>query len=134
VAGGNGAGSTADKLSSPYGIFVTSNSIYIVDQGNHRVQNWVFGASLATTVAGSTGDSGPWSYQFNTPTSIAIDPYGYMYILDSANGRVQKWYPGAPYGITVASTTMAAPLAMQFDPVGNLVVSDTGYHRVISFN
>ncbi|CAF4774224.1 unnamed protein product, partial [Rotaria sp. Silwood2] len=47
VAGGNGAGSTADKLSSPYGIFVTSNSIYIVDQGNHRVQNWVFGIEIS---------------------------------------------------------------------------------------
>ncbi|CAF4467175.1 unnamed protein product, partial [Rotaria sp. Silwood2] len=138
IAGGNGAGSTADKLSSPYGIFVTSNSIYIVDQGNHRVQKWNFvsilGASLATTVAGSTSDPGPWAYQFNTPTSITLDPYSYIYVLDSNNDRVQKWYPGALYGTTVASTAMASPLAMQFDPVGNLVISDTGYHRTISFN
>ncbi|CAF0947181.1 unnamed protein product [Rotaria sordida] len=134
VAGGNGVGSTADKLSSPWGILVNNNSIYIVDQGNHRVQKWDFGASLATTVAGSTSDPGPWSYQFDTPTSITMDPYNYMYILDYNNDRVQKWAAGAQYGITVVSTTMASPLAMRFDHSGNIIISDTSYHRVISFN
>jgi hypothetical protein len=57
-----------------------------------------------------------------------------MYILDAANDRVVKWYPNAPYGITVASTTMATPLSMKFDPLGNIVIADTSYHRVISFN
>ncbi|CAF1082804.1 unnamed protein product [Rotaria sordida] len=133
VAGGNGAGSTADKLSSPWGIFIINNSTYIVDQGNHRVQRWDFGASLATTVAGSTSDPGPWAYQFNTPTSITLDPYGYIYILDSANDRLQKWYPGASYGITVVSATMYGLYSMQFDHSGNIVISDTFYHRVLSF-
>ncbi|CAF4815581.1 unnamed protein product, partial [Rotaria sp. Silwood1] len=134
VAGGNGVGSTADKLSSPWGVYISNNSTYIVDRGNHRVQKWDFGASLATTVAGSTSDPGPWSYQFDSPTSITMDPYGYLYILDFNNDRVQKWYPGAPYGTTVVSTSMYSPHAMQFDPYGNLVISDTSNHRVISFN
>ncbi|CAF4308957.1 unnamed protein product, partial [Rotaria magnacalcarata] len=68
VAGGNGAGNTADKLSSPWGVYVDVNaSIYVVDRGNHRVQMWSPGASVGITVAGSTSDAGPWSYQFNSP-------------------------------------------------------------------
>lgn len=63
-----------------------------------------------------------------------MDPTGYLYILDTGNDRVVKWYPGAPYGTTVASTPMATALSMKFDPVGNIVISDTSNHRVISFS
>ncbi|CAF3803800.1 unnamed protein product [Rotaria magnacalcarata] len=134
VAGGNGAGNTADKLSNPWGIYVTNQSTYIADRSNHRIQKWDFGASLATTVAGSTSDPGAWSYQFNNPVAITFDPSGYMYILDSANNRIVQWYPNAPYGITVVSATMSTPLSMNFDPLGNIIISDTSYYRVISFN
>ena len=41
VAGGNGAGNTADKLNGPWGIYVdTSAAVYVVDRSNHRVQKW----------------------------------------------------------------------------------------------
>ncbi len=44
AAGGNGAGSTPDKLNSPWGVYVDVNgSIYVVDRGNHRVQLWISG-------------------------------------------------------------------------------------------
>ena len=56
-----------------------------------------------------------------------------MYVLDSSNDRVQKWMPGASFGITVAATTLASPLGMQFDTLGNLVIADTSYHRILSF-
>ncbi|CAF4876256.1 unnamed protein product, partial [Rotaria socialis] len=32
VAGGNGAGNTGDKLSNPWGIYVTNQSTYIADR------------------------------------------------------------------------------------------------------
>lgn len=44
MAGGNGAGNTPDKLSSPWGIFVDVNrTIFVVDRGNHRVMRWTDG-------------------------------------------------------------------------------------------
>jgi hypothetical protein len=44
VAGGNGAGSTSDKLSAPWGVYVDINAtVYVVDRGNHRVQKWTNG-------------------------------------------------------------------------------------------
>jgi len=64
---------------------------------------------------------------------MTFDPYGYMYIMDYGNARVQKWYPGASYGVTVASGTMNNPIGMRIDHVGNIVIADTSYDRIISF-
>lgn len=111
-----------------------TNAVYVVDRVNHRVQKWNAGAATGTTVAGSTSDPGVWSYQFNNPTSITFDPQGFMYVLDLSNDRVQKWWPGAPYGQTVVSANvMASPIGMQFDLLGNMVITDTSNHRVLSF-
>lgn len=127
-----------------------NGTIFVSDRGNHRIQRWgvgkssivfffihaylVFiGASTGVTVAGSTADPGPWSYQLSSPTSLTFDQYGFMYIVDYSNNRVQKWLPGASFGTTVAIGSMNNPIGLRFDRVGNLVVCDTNNHRVISF-
>jgi sugar lactone lactonase YvrE len=89
------------------------------------------GSALGSTVAGSTSDPGVWSYQFNSPTAISFDPQGYMYILDYGNDRVQKWLPGAAYGVTVLATPLNNPIGMQFDLSGNIVITDTSNHRIV---
>jgi len=96
--------------------------------------NSVVGSSVGITVAGSTSNPGPWSYQFSSPTAIVFDQYGYMYVLDYSNSRVQKWYPGASYGVTVAASAMYYPYGLRFDRQSNIVVADTNYQRVISFS
>ncbi|CAF4745454.1 unnamed protein product, partial [Rotaria socialis] len=85
------------------------------------------------TVAGTTGISGPWSYQLNSPTSVMLDPTGFMYILDSGNARILKWWPGALYGTTILTGSFSTPLGMQLDRANNLVVADTNNHRIVSF-
>lgn len=64
---------------------------------------------------------------------VLYDQYGYLYIMDSGNNRIQRWIPGATYGITVVAATMSNPRGMRFDAVGSLVVADCSQHRVISF-
>lgn len=88
---------------------------------------------MAVTVAGSTSDPGPWAYQFSSPTSITIDPYGFLYILDFGNERIQKWWPGALYGMTVVAADLSNPYGMAMDPVGNFLIADTSNERIISF-
>ena len=92
------------------------------------------GAITGTTVAGSTSDSGPWSYQFSNPTAITFDQSGYMYVLDYSNDRIQKWLPGASFGVTVAATNLGNPRGMRFDRLSNIVVADTTYDRILSFS
>jgi hypothetical protein len=90
-------------------------------------------ASLGVTVAGSTSDPGPFSYQFSSPTAITFDQYGYMYVLDQGNARVQKWFPGASYGVTVIAAALNSPTGMKIDRLGNIVITDASNHRVLSF-
>ncbi|CAF4187236.1 unnamed protein product, partial [Rotaria magnacalcarata] len=97
------------------------------------INSKLLGASFGSTVAGSTSDAGPWSYQFNSPTSITFDSNGYLYVMDFNNERIQKWFPGANFGVTVAAANMYNPYGMTINPFGNIVVADTSYHRVISF-
>ena len=91
------------------------------------------GAATGVTVAGSTSDPGPFSYQLNNPTAISLDPYGFLFVLDSGNSRVQKWWPGASFGVTVLAASMSTPLGMQFDVTGRMYIADTGFQRILSF-
>lgn len=44
VAGGNGAGSTPERLNNPWGIYVDVNgSLFVADRNNHRIQLWETG-------------------------------------------------------------------------------------------
>ncbi|CAF2990653.1 unnamed protein product [Rotaria sp. Silwood2] len=135
VAGNGTAGSALNQLRNPWGIYVNYNyTVFVVDQGNHRVQMWERGASGGITVAGQSGVAGAWSYQFNLPTSITFDPYGYMYIMDSGNNRIQRWWPGSAYGTTVvSSTSLSNPRGLAIDDYGNLVTADYSNHRVVLF-
>lgn len=63
-----------------------------------------------------------------------FDQYGYMYILDGGNSRIQKWLPGMTFGVTIISATMSTPLGMQFDFSNNLIMADTSNQRIISFS
>jgi hypothetical protein len=41
VAGNGTAGNAANQLRNPWGVYIDSNYVlYIIDQGNHRVQAW----------------------------------------------------------------------------------------------
>ena len=135
MAGGNGAGSGTHQLNCPFGIYVDNSSVlYICDANNNRIQRWLPGAVVGTTVAGTSGVSGVWSYLFDGPAYITGDQYGFLYIVDAANKRVQKWFPGARYGTTVvAASSMNLPRGMRFDPSGNLVLADHNMHRILSF-
>ena len=86
------------------------------------------------TVAGTTSDAGPYAYQLNNPIAVTMDTNGFLYILDSANNRIQRWWPRASYGMTVAASAFSTPYGMMLDPRGNLVVTDTFNLRVLSFS
>lgn len=62
-----------------------------------------------------------------------LDPFGYIFVLDTGNLRVQKWFPGDPYGLTVLQATMNSPMGMSTDFSGKLFIADKSYHRVLSF-
>jgi DNA-binding beta-propeller fold protein YncE len=64
--------------------------MYVVDNGNNRVQMFCAGNRTAITIAG-TGIAGSSATQLNGPRGIAFDSAMNMYIGDTNNYRVQKF-------------------------------------------
>lgn len=91
------------------------------------------GSVTGTTVAGTTSSAGPWAFQLSSPTDITMDPFGFIYIMDTGNNRVQRWLPGATYGTTMLSASMNLPYGLKFDNRGNMLIADVNNHRVLFF-
>lgn len=146
VAGGNGSGTGANRFNYPTGLCVdAAGYLYVVDQGNNRVQRFAPGSTSATngvTVAGGNG-AGSAANQFNQPQAVLVDAAGNLYVSDMQNYRVQKFAAGsssASNGTTVAGGNgsgsaanqlgVLAGRAMALDAANNLYVLD-GINRAV---
>ena len=146
--GGDNAAATSAQLDSPRGVAVdAAGSVYIADTLNARVRK--VSGGVITTVAGSGtpgfgGDGGsPTSAMLNTPTGVAVDSNGNLYISDLNNQRIRKVSGGT---ITTAAGTglqsfggdggnaidaqLNLPQGVAVDRSGNLYIADTGNNRV----
>ena len=149
VAGGNGYGSAANQLNTPFGVaFDANGNLYVADSYNNRVQKFASGCvnTNTSTCAGVTvagGNlAGSAANQLERPFGVALrtaaDGSVIVYVADTFNNRVQRWAPGATAGVTVAGDNGYGSAANQlFKPRGlavdsnlNLYVVDTGNHRV----
>ena len=142
VAGNGTYGDGPMQLNWPQGMFVdVVGTLYVADGYNHRIQMWLRGASSGTTVAG-TGLAGDSLSQLNYPAAVIVDTNGYMYIADGDNQRILRWAPNSFSGECIiactgvyglAANTLAGPVALTFDALGNLFVSDQYNCRIQKF-
>ena len=138
-----------------------SNTLYIADRYNHRIQKWPMNALTGVTIAGqANGTTGASASDLYLPTDLAIDSSGNVYIADSWNYRIQFWKNGASQGSTIAgivtfrilyhesnpsviifsgsggipNITLNGPYGLTRDPnSGTLYIDDTYNHRVIRY-
>jgi hypothetical protein len=103
-------GTSGNLLSYPYDIALdSSNSLYIAERGNNRVQLWLMGASSGSTVAGqASGAAGSGINYFNRAGGVVVDSNGNLYVTDAFNYRVQFWPYGSSSGSIIAGTGMLA--------------------------
>jgi len=109
VAGiGGTSGIASNQLNAPIDMALdSSNTLYISDCFNNRVQKWSTDALNGTTVAGqANGVGGATADFFKGPTGILVDTSGNMYVSDSINQRIQFWANGASVGTMIAGTGM----------------------------
>ncbi len=109
---GDGGTATAAQLNFPYGLAVDgTGNLFIADKNNHRVRK--VSGGLITTVAGTgvagfSGDGGPaTAAQLNSPTGVAVDGAGNLFIADYNNQRIRKVSGGLI--TTVAGTGKIGP-------------------------
>ena len=142
VAGNSSGTRGTDSLTlyGEWGTFIDAKgNLYIADEYNNRVQEWKKGAKYGITVAGNkAGKSGSDSAHLYHPRGVCVDSLGNIYVADDFNNRVQKWAPGATYGVTVAGTGVSGtdsvhlrePIDVKIGVDGNLYISEFGNNRV----
>ena len=142
--GGDNGPATSAGLPAPTGVAVDGAGNLYIAESDHRVRR-VDPAGIITTFAGTgvqgfSGDDGPAiSAQLDTPTSVAVDSDGNVYIVDSDNNRIRRVDPtgvittvagSATLGYTgdggpATSAQLSAPQGISVDAAHNLYIADT---------
>lgn len=148
---GDNIAATAAGLYSPSGVAVdSSGNLYITESFNHRIRKVTSVTGLISTVAG-TGMAGyngdgilATNATLNSPSSVAVDAVGNLYIVDRFNHRIRKvtsatgvisTVAGNSFGyngdnIVATSANLKFPSGVAFDASGNLYIADSFNNRV----
>ncbi len=148
--GGDNLPATSTTLFNPSGVAIDNvGSLYIADQGNHRIRK-VDTSGIIMTVAGNgtggyTGDNvSAISSGLFYPSSVAIDSTGIIYIADTYNHRIRK-VDSSGIITTIAGTGTAGysvdngyasaamlnyPYGIAVDTADNLYIADTWNQRI----
>ncbi len=147
---GDGGAATNAELANPIGVAADgTGNLYIADFINNRIRK-VDTNGVITTVAGNgafgyAGDGGEATHaELNSPTSVAMDGAGNLYIADMHNQRIRKvdangvittvagngtnGYAGD--GGAATNSELNLPHSVAVDGVGNLYIADAGNMRI----
>ncbi|MGA2039217.1 MAG: IPT/TIG domain-containing protein [Bryobacteraceae bacterium] len=141
---GDGGPATQAKLNKPYSIAVdnTSGNVYFSDTENERLRV-VTPNGIINTVAGNGtagfNDGPALQAEFSSPSGIALDASGSIYIADKSNFRIRKLLPsgnvvtvagnGIPgysgNGSAATGAEMYFPVGVFADNSGDVYIADT---------
>ncbi|MBZ5600801.1 MAG: hypothetical protein LAO79_00675 [Acidobacteriia bacterium] len=147
---GDGGPAISAGIPAPGGVFAdAAGNLYVSDSTN-RIRK-VNTSGVISTVAGvggtgAAGDGGPaLSAQLSTPTGVALDGAGNLYIGDTFNNRVRKVTPAGTIttfaggglvggnfgdGGPATSASLALPNGVAVDGAGNVFIADSNHGRV----
>ena len=156
VAGGGSSfgdrgAATAGQLNTPSGVALDgAGNLYIADTNNHRIRKVDASTGNISTVAGTgtdgySGDGGAaTAARLNSPSGVAVDGAGNLYIADTGNSRIRKvdssgnistvagtgtdGYSGD--GAAATAARLNSPSGVAVDGAGNLYIADTGNSRI----
>lgn len=131
VAGGNGQGSSQNKLNYPRGFDLDADgNIYIADMENHRIQKWLAGSTsedTGETVAGGNGE-GDAPNQLFYPHDVAIDANGDFYIIQPWWSEMRKWTVADGQGERQVENINSNYICI--DSYGNVYIPDYNSHSI----
>jgi sugar lactone lactonase YvrE len=150
---GDAGPATAATVANPAAAAYDSNgNLYFAEANNHVIRE-VATSGIITVIAGTgiegfSGDgAAATAAQLDTPTGIAVDASGNVYIADSHNHRLRKVSggtittiagTGAPgyrgdHGVATAAQ-LSLPSAVAVDLSGNVYIADTNNQRIRKIN
>jgi protein gp37 len=148
---GDGGAAVYAELNAPKGLYIDSSAdIFIADSGNSLIREVVAVNGTIHTYAGDatlglSGDgSAPLDASLNSPTGVALDGAGDIFIADSKNNVVREVVESTGVIQTVAGRTAGSggngtgatsaplndPTDVFIDSAGNLFIADTGNNLI----
>lgn len=134
------------RFADPFGVAVgPDGSVYVADAGeSNRIRKVTPEGSVTTLAGGREGfaDGAGANASFNTPSALALDAAGNLYVADTGNNRVRKVTPeglvttlagdGEPGYVDgpAAQARFDSPVGVAADKDGNVYVADTYNDRV----
>lgn len=119
--------SSSSELCRPSGIYVDSElNLYIADTGNHRIQWFKYGSSVAETWYDTTDPS-------FAPRDIVVDVRGDVWVADENNHQILRCSRKFCQCTIGCNGQIRSPSHFGFDRLGNLFVLDKGNARIQKF-
>ena len=126
------------ELQSPSGVALDEarGLIYIVDSRKHMV--FVYSLKDYAKIR-EFGQRGGGPGEFNFPTNITVDSDGKVYVVDTANFRIQIFDPEGKYLKTIGALgdspgSLARPKGVGVDSEGHIYVVDTAFQNFQIFD
>ncbi len=143
----DGTGTNA-RFMSPFALAIDAyGNVYVADSAACTIRK-VSPSRVVTTLAGEAGVPGSadgvgTAAQFRTPTGLAVDGYGNVYVADSGNDTIRKITASGVVTTLAGSAGLAGssdgnasealfwhPGAVAIDGSGNLFVADTNNNKI----
>ncbi|HEY8410276.1 MAG TPA: NHL repeat-containing protein, partial [Pyrinomonadaceae bacterium] len=137
---------TQAAFSDPFGIAIAADgTIYIADAGDSNRIRKLTREGVVTTLAGGNegfNDGRGAAASFNTPSSLAVDSAGNLYVADTSNNRIRKVTPQGDVSTIAGDGTAGyvdgpasqarfdGPIGVAVDAQGDVFVADTYNDRV----
>jgi sugar lactone lactonase YvrE len=150
---GDGGAATSAELLMPFAIALDSaHNLFIADNNNYRIRK-VDAAGVISTVVGDgtaayNGDGIMATFaEIASPTGVALDSSGNLYIADQGNNRIRKVSTsgiistvagggtgGLGEGGAATSAELSAPTSVVADSSGNLYIADANDSCIVKVN
>jgi sugar lactone lactonase YvrE len=127
----------------PFGVAVSRDGvIYVADGGAHRIRRLTPDGRIETVAGGTRGfaDGQSKAARFDTPSGLALDPTGVLYVADTGNHAIRRITPdgfvstlagdGAPGATGSGTPRFNGPIGVAVDAGGRVIVADTYNDRV----
>jgi sugar lactone lactonase YvrE len=146
IAGVTDGAAATSRFSDPFGIALDpASNVFVADGGDsNRIRRVTPDGTVSTFAGGREGfaDGAGLAAAFSTPSALAFDRHGNLYVADTGNHAIRKITPGGvvttlagtgkPGYLDGAAATAQfnGPVGIAVDKAGNVFVADTYNDRI----
>jgi DNA-binding beta-propeller fold protein YncE len=146
VSGSIDGAATISRFSDPFGVAIDpSGNVLVADGGDgNRIRQITPDGVVSTFAGGAEGfiDGPGTAAAFNTPSQLAFDRRGNLYVADTGNHAIRKITPGGVVTTLAgngkpgdadglaATAQFNGPVGVAVDKAGNVFVADTYNDRI----